>query len=202
MSNNLSDIELIFWDWDGCLCDSRPLIYQANMHILRHYDPSKVLSYEDWLAVSFPSAEDFIRSRGVSAPSAEINVLFSEGITLAKQNGFVAPLYEGARELLTLLTRRGVLNYIVSKHLKDHLQMDVLDHGVAEFFQDIIGKPSTGDIDKAEVMGLIQAEHQFPQSLYVGDMVHDIYVARQANIPIAVISHGYETREALEKENP
>jgi phosphoglycolate phosphatase len=202
--NVLSHIKLALFDWDGCLCDSRTMIWEANMFMLRHYQVPE-MSLLHWLKTTHDSAESFIRAQGVDASTEEIKDLLSQ--YLNDNRGGVrspSPLYPNVVELLDCLQQRTIPAFVISKHLEDHLIRDIENHGVSKYFKGVIGNPKVGTMDKAETMTVLCVTEgcNASEAFYIGDTVHDMHAAKVAGVYSVAISHGYDTRERLLQTGP
>ena len=49
---------------------------------------------------------------------------------------------------------------------------------------------------------IVENDLKVQETIFVGDMVHDIDAAKAVNIKIAVVTYGYDSKTKLEKENP
>ncbi len=196
--------KLALLDWDGTFCDSRESIYEINLVMAKHY--GKVMpSYKKWLSASHPGVEVCMRSIGVTEDRESVNAFFNQLLVELrdKEDVLQNPLYEGTRELLCRFAELGIPAIVISRHLHNHLVLDIEAHGLSHFFQRVIGEPKGVDLVKeaeirklCEEFGIAQ-----DQTFYLGDTVHDILAANKAGVIAAAITHGYDPRSRLEKES-
>ena len=192
---------LALLDWDGTFCDSRESIYEINLIMAKHYGKT-MPSYEDWLAIAHPGVEPCMRSLGVTEDRKAINAFFHKLLTEQRGRGFQNPLYPGTHNLLQCFEELGIPAIIISRHLHDHLVLDIEAHGLSKYFYRIIGEPEGADLIKKEVIRQICVEFGVGrrQAFYLGDTVHDMKAARHARVIAGAISHGYDPRARLQKK--
>jgi phosphoglycolate phosphatase len=188
-------------DWDGTLCDSRESIYEVNLTMAKHY--GKVMpDFEDWLSEAHPGVEACMKSIGVMDDRESINEFFHNLLTEQREKGLQNPLYEGTRELLRHFKKWDIPAFIISRHLHEHLVLDIEAHGLSGYFERIIGEPEGADLMKQNEIGKICAEFNVAlnKAFYLGDTVHDMLAARKAGVISVAITHGYDPRVRLENE--
>lgn len=195
-------------DWDGTFCDSRESIYEINRVMAEHYAQKMPLqplpSYEDWLQVSHPGVEACMRSLGVTDDRKDINDFFHHLLLEQRESGLRNPLYQGTKDLLCFLQERKIPAVIISRHLHEHLVLDIEDHGLSSYFEEIIGEPDDGELEKDVVMRYVCDELGVPygKAFYLGDTSHDMRLASKARVCAIAVSHGYDPVSELEKEKP
>lgn len=195
-------------DWDGTFCDSRRSIYEINRTMAKHYGQQMHLlplpSYEDWLLASHPGVEACMRSLGVTEDRASINAFFHQLLIEQREAGLQNPLYPDTKEVLEYFSARKVPIIVISRHLHDHLVMDITAHGLASFFYRIIGEPPDGNVQKDVVIEQACRAFNVPNrtTFYLGDTSHDMRLAHQAGVCALAVSHGYDPESELRKEEP
>ena len=194
--------KVAFLDWDGTFCDSRESIYEINLTMAKFYGVV-MPSYEDWLKSAHPGVEPCMRSIGVTEDRESINAFFHQLLTEQREKGFQNPLYPGTHELLQFFQDEKIPAVIISRHLHDHLVQDIEAHGLSSLFHTIIGEPVGQDLKKDAEMrricfGPLSVVRK--NTLYLGDTVHDMVLARKAGVVPVAVTHGYDPRERLEVE--
>lgn len=201
---NIGKPKIAFLDWDGTFCDSREPIYEINQTMAKHYGVV-MPSFEDWLMAAHPGVEPCMRSIGVTEDREAINAFFHDLLVAQRERGLQNPLYPGARELLSYFQEVGIPAVIISRHLHGHLILDIEAHGLAQYFHQIIGEPEGEDLRKDAVMREIcsgELSVVRKHTLYLGDTVHDMELARQAGVVPIAVTHGYDPRSRLEAAKP
>jgi phosphoglycolate phosphatase len=199
--------KIAFFDWDGTLCDSRESIYAINLYMAEQYGKAENLpSYEDWLQDSHPGVEDCMRFLGVQEDSLHIKQFFNRLLVEQREQGLRNPLYPGVYELLSWLKKQGIPMILISRHLHEHLLLDVEAHGLTHFFDHIIGEPKGEKLSKEVEIRRLCFSDQYSvvraHTFYLGDTVHDMVPAKQAGVVSIAVTHGYEPRHRLEEVAP
>lgn len=201
---NIGKPKVAFLDWDGTFCDSRESIYEINQTMAKRYGVV-MPSFEDWLMSAHPGVETCMRSIGVTEDREVINAFFHDLLVAQREKGLQNPLYPGAEELLAYLKEVGIPAVIISRHLHEHLVLDIKAHGLTQYFHQIIGEPEGEDLRKDAVIRemcfgelSVVRKHTF----YLGDTVHDMVPARKAGVVPIAVTHGYEPRSRLEAAKP
>lgn len=194
---------LALFDWDGTFCDSRSSIYDINLVMAKHYK-RPLPSYEEWLQSAHPGVEACMRAIGVTDSRNNINAFFHRLLVDQRERGFQNPLYPGTEALLQYFQQHGVPMVLISRHLHEHLKMDVKAHGLSSYFDEIVGEPATGNLHKDLAMNWICAEFDVPNhsAFYLGNTSHDMRFAKQAGVCPVGVAHGYDPVSELEKEAP
>lgn len=201
---NIRKPRIAFLDWDGTFCDSRESIYDINLTMAKHYGVV-MPSYEDWLKSAHPGVEPCMRSIGVTEDREVINAFFHDLLVAQREKGLQNPLYPGARELLAYFKDVGIPAVIISRHLHEHLVLDIKAHGLTQYFHQIIGEPGGEDLRKDVVMREVcfgQLSVVRKHTFYLGDTVHDMELARKAGVVPIAVTHGYDPRSRLEAAQP
>ncbi len=196
--------EIALLDWDGTFCDSRESIYQINLVMAKYY--GKVMpSYDEWLTAAHPGVEPCMRSLGVTEDREAINTFFHQLLVelRGKKDVLQNRLYKGTHELLSRFVELDIPAVIISRHLHEHLVLDIEAHGLSHFFLRVIGEPESVDLVKTNEIRQVCAEFNISleQAFYLGDTVHDMIAARQAGVIAVAITHGYDPRTRLENES-
>lgn len=189
----------ILFDWDGCLADTLEL----------------------WVDVCGAA----LANQGIRAPKAEIKKHYARGgVTrmfdirnteiwdkdvreIASAHIKNVALYEGAKELLEVLSKTKQLAIVTDAH-REVLIQNLEHHDLAKYFQTIITrddlkylKPHPEGIKKA--MAVLRAEPR--KTIMIGDSDKDIRAARNAGVDSILIhprSHDafYDLKELLRHE--
>lgn len=115
--------------------------------------------------------------------------------------------YEGVKELLEFLQKKGYLLAVVSSKSELFVKQ-ILEHfEMSEYFTEIVGSEMDGRrTKKTEVIEAalrrLGVQRKREQVLMVGDKEHDVIGAKEAGIPCVAVSYGYGTMEELENAKP
>lgn len=108
--------------------------------------------------------------------------------------------YPKIRSILSFLKKRKIKLIVLSAYLRRELIKEAKEYGVSDFVDKVYATVH----DKTKIIKKILTENKLKkeETVYVGDMVHDIEAAKHAGIKIVAVSYGYQSRSKLEKENP
>ncbi len=108
--------------------------------------------------------------------------------------------FPGMEDLLKKLYDKGINMIVYSSHPQKKLDKEMLDNNFTQYFKEVLGSVH----DKTECIKEILDRNNFNnfETLYVGDMVHDIETSKKAGIKMLAVSWGYDSKETLQKANP
>jgi phosphoglycolate phosphatase len=135
-------------------------------------------------------------------PKRRVPALISRGTSLMRANITRLQLIPGMPEVLMEL-RRHVRSFgILTSNATSNVDLFLKSHGLREQF-DFISSTSklTG---KAKHLRAIQKTFSLrPEDLlYIGDELRDVKASQKANVPIAAVSWGFNSRESLAAAAP
>ncbi len=181
---------VIFFDWDGTLCDSMNLCIQENRSALLQMglpdQPDDVLrrcngpTYAECLPIIGVPAErmaEYCRTR------------LACSLVLAPK---VNRLYPGAKELLTALSAKATL-CIVSNGTREYLTLCQQVFGVEGMFHRVAH--SRPDRTKTQNLAALIAELQPEKAVMVGDRIGDIRAGIDNGLPTIAAAFGYGSDE-------
>ena len=193
----------VFFDWDGTLVDSLPLLFAAHNHVRGE------LGYPLWTreeyakAIVYSTRELYPKLYGDRAQEAQ-DKLYS----YIKENHIKEmKILEGAPEVVEYLTRHDVPIGIVSNKRHDVLQAEVEHLGWHGHFGVYQGA-GVAKLDKPSGEPLLHALRQHKSGLgigdiiYVGDTESDLSCAKEAGCPCIFIRHGNGHEELISRYKP
>lgn len=196
-------IDLIIFDLDGTLVDSRQDIANAVNYTLKEVG-LKMRSLSEISSFIGTGVEDLIRR---SLDGNQIN-LFEKGLSTFLdyyKNHYLETtcLYPGVREILEYFNNKR--KAIVTNRRHETAVLTLRKLGIYDYFEDIIGgdnigcmKPSSCPLDKA-----MQELHMDEEkTMIVGDMHIDILAGRKAGITTCAVTYGIGRREDILKAEP
>jgi len=185
-------IRQVIFDWSGTLCDDRDLTLAATNATLVHFD-SEPVDEQTYRRDFMLPIERFYRPRIGEVPREEIDQVFFEYYrTLALQS----ELFLNAELLTKLLNWRGLRLGIVSTMASDILETLLQKHRLREQFAFVRGDAA----DKIPVLQAIADENSAissDETLYIGDMVHDVTAAKAAGMIAGAALYGYSDGDEL-----
>lgn len=184
------------FDWSGTIVDDLALVVDATNHVMRTYQKPEFdresfkssfsLPYREWYQEVLPKVD-----------IDEIEEHFRHGFEISESS---VPVLSYAREFLELLSNQGKKLFVcTSMGSKDFIQQ-AEDHGLMQYFE----KTYSGVLDKRELIKEIISTHNLErdETIFVGDMIHDIDTAHHGGISSLAVLTGYNSREELEGVEP
>lgn len=183
-------------DWSGTVVDDLDAVFRATNHVLRRYEVP-ILSRDEFRErFSLPWIY-FYRKWLPQIPEEGLDAVFWE-VMLAEQEGI--QLLPHAVELLEYAQRTHHPIFICSTVDPKSFwgQSDRL--GVSPFLK----KAYVGIADKREVIHRILEENQLDpaETLFVGDMVHDVETAHHGGIGSCAVLTGFDPAPKLATAKP
>ena len=197
--------QLILFDLDGTLTDSKPGIVNSILYALekmgiREEDQSRLESF-----IGPPLLETFRVSYGLAEEEAVRAVEYYREYFRAK-GMFENSLYPGISQLLAALQQERKKMAIApskptvfAKHIVRHFAID-------GYFELVAGSHLDNTRgEKGEIINFVLEQFPFcPKSacVMIGDRKHDIIGARLSGIDSIGVTYGYGSAEELRLENP
>ncbi len=177
---------VIFFDWDGTLCDSLQLCIEENRNTLRLLglpdQPDDVLRQ-----CNGPTFEEAAPIIGVPTDRMEEYCRIRLGCALELVTK-VNRLFPGARELLLALREHADL-CIVSNGTEAYLTRCMQHFGLDGVFRRMVW--SRPDRTKTQNLAALIAELQPEKAVMVGDRIGDIRAGKDNGLPTIAAAFGY-----------
>ena len=189
-------IRNIIFDWSGTLVDDLPAVWTATNHVLTQAGlPEMTLDqFRAEFCLPFTS---FYERHTPHVPMAQLEQWF-HGRFREVQDA-VEPLPH-AREFLEFCRERGIRTFVLSTVHRDHFAVQSARTG----FESLLGRPYVEILDKRQkIHGLLDENSLLPaETIFIGDMEHDIETARHGNIGSCAVLTGYNRYEQLRAAGP
>jgi len=196
----------IIFDLDGTLVDSVPdLAGSLNTLLADAFGLPElpIAEVRNMIGAGVPKLiERGLKAHGADHDAARIEALLPKfmEIYLARATQDTA-LFPGAAEILKAYSEAGVKLGLCTNKPTDVSEQILRDLGVREWFGSVIGgtsgyakKPDPEPMMVCmEELGVIAA-----RTVFVGDSIADVETARNANLPVIVMSYGYTPIPAAE----
>ncbi|HWQ43144.1 MAG TPA: HAD hydrolase-like protein [Desulfosporosinus sp.] len=198
--------DVLFWDLDGTLIDSKEGISLSVQYALKRLDyPVPKVDELDWI-IGPPLKESF---RILLQTTDE--VLLNRAIAIYRERYEEIGLYEnivypGIPELLSQLKEKGCRHLLVTSKPRVFAKR-ILEHFLLEpYFSVIMGSELNGtfvekDVLIAEVLKKVPAD-LVSKTVMIGDRWYDVHGARANNIDVISVGYGYGTAEELRVAAP
>jgi len=177
---------VIFFDWDGTLCDSMQLCIEENRNTLRILglpdQPDEILRQ-----CNGPTFEEAAPMIGIPADRMEeyCRVRLACALELVEK---VNRLFPGAKELLAALAPHAEL-CIVSNGTEAYLKRCLKHFGLEDVFRLVVW--CHPDRTKTQNLALAIAELQPGRAVMVGDRLGDIRAGKANGLPTIAAAFGY-----------
>jgi HAD superfamily hydrolase (TIGR01549 family) len=189
-------IRNIIFDWSGTLVDDLPAVWKATNFVLAKADRPE-MSLEEFRAEFSLPFTNFYDRHTPHVPLPELEEWFHASFRQAQDSVCELP---HAREFLEFCRAKKLRTFLLSTVHSEHFAAQCRVTGFDVFFD----KPYTDIFDKREKIHEILAENHLKpdETLFIGDMQHDIETARHGGIHSCAVLTGYNTLEQLREAKP
>ncbi|XZT79647.1 HAD family hydrolase [Acinetobacter baumannii] len=198
MEKSLKEYQAIIFDMDGTLVDSfsfflGALNQLAKKHKFKSVELHEVEQYKHL------SPKEIMKEMNVSR--WKLPWIAKDFIRLMKERDEEIHLFEGMRDHLIELHKRGYTLAIITSNSKENCQ-NVLGKELCELFSHIDGGSSIFGKAKRikRVLNILDVSKN--QAIYVGDQTTDGEAAHEAGIDFAAVGWGYTSAEKLKTIQP
>ena len=201
-SLNAPQFDVIIFDLDGTLVDSAPELSDAVNATLAELgfegvDPERV---KTWIGHGvrelMAQALAFVPGAGACKLEAVMPVFSRHYRAHCGQN---SRLYPGVMETLDALAHRGVPMALISNKESAYAKTVLRVHGLDRYLHPVVfgDSLSVRKPDPQTVQAVLQPLRLMPsRALFVGDSEIDVETARNANVPVWLVSYGYRRNTA------
>lgn len=192
----LTVIRNIIFDWSGTLVDDLPAVWEATNHVLVRADRPP-MTLEQFRAEFCLPFTIFYNKFVPHIPLPQLESWFHGRFRQVQDTVVALP---HAREFLEFCRARKIRTFLLSTVAKDHFEIQQRASGFGEF----LDRPYLGVWDKRQKIHEILHDNKLraDETLFVGDMQHDIETARHGGVYSCAVLTGYNTLEALRAAQP
>ncbi len=188
-------IKNIIFDWSGVILNDIDQAWGAMNYIFKHYNV-KEMDTEEFKQKFFLPYMDFYEKYVPNITREELAPLFKKGIETAPK----LIIYSGIKETLDKLKEKQIKMFVQSTHPQEEILKESKEGNIENYFEEIYGSLNN---KKESIKEILNKNNLNPdETIFVGDMVHDIDTAKSASLKIAVVTYGYDSKEKLEKYDP
>jgi phosphoglycolate phosphatase-like HAD superfamily hydrolase/ADP-ribose pyrophosphatase YjhB (NUDIX family) len=189
-------IRNIIFDWSGTLVDDLPAVWKATNFVLAQADRPE-MSLEEFRAEFSLPFTNFYHRHTPHVPLPQLEDWFHSHYREIQDSVAELPY---ARDFLAFCRARRLRTFVLSTIHHDHFLIQSRVTG----FDAFLDRPYTDVLDKREKIHEILAENQLvpDETLFIGDMQHDIETARHGGIHSCAVLTGYNTLEQLREVKP
>ena len=189
-------IRNIIFDWSGTLVDDLPAVLKASNYVLTQAGRPE-MSLEQFRAEFSLPFTKFYDRHTPHVPMAQLEDWFHGSFKQAQSSVVELP---HAREFLEFCRARQLRTFLLSTVHADHFRVQC---GVTGF-DAYLDRPYTDVWDKRKKIHEILAENKLKpaETLFIGDMEHDIETAQHGGIHSCGVLTGYNTLAQLQAAKP
>jgi phosphoglycolate phosphatase-like HAD superfamily hydrolase/ADP-ribose pyrophosphatase YjhB (NUDIX family) len=189
-------IRNIIFDWSGTLVDDLPAVWKATNFVLSRADRPE-MSLEEFRAEFSLPFTNFYHRHTPHVPLPQLEDWFHSHYREIQDSVAELPY---ARDFLQFCRDRRLRTFVLSTIHHDHFLIQSRVTG----FDAFLDRPYTDVLDKRRKIHDILAENQLvpEETLFIGDMQHDIETARHGGIHSCAVLTGYNTLEQLREAKP
>jgi phosphoglycolate phosphatase len=189
-------IRNIIFDWSGTLVDDLPAVLKASNFVLTQAG-KPAMSLEQFRAEFSLPFKKFYDRHTPEVPLEKLETWFHAEFKRAQTSVIALP---HAREFLEFCRRHKIRTFLLSSVHDDHFKIQCEVTGFGEFLE----RPYVGVWDKREkIHGILAENNLLPdETVFIGDMEHDIETARHGGVHSCAVLTGYNTLLQLRNARP
>jgi len=189
-------IRNIIFDWSGTLVDDLPAVWAATNYVLTQAQRPE-MSLEQFRAEFCLPFTIFYDRHTPHVPLPQLEHWFHSRFRQVQDSVGALPY---ARQFLEFCRARHLRTFLLSTVSREHFDVQVAATGFGPF----LDKPYLNVWDKRQKIHEILEENGLApeETLFVGDMQHDIETARHGGIHSCAVLTGYNTLEQLRAAEP
>ncbi len=183
--------EMVIFDLDGTLWDTKEITHQTANAILKKYDSEKEISMD---IIEMTMGFSFSETAEMYMPFFEKEKrekVLKQMLTLNTKilSKFGGKLYEGLEETLYTLKKYYKIA-IVSNCAEGYIEAFLESSNLNEYFVDYIAA-SEYKITKSEAIKMVIEQNNIKSAVYVGDTYRDLVAAKHLNIDFIQAKYGF-----------
>jgi phosphoglycolate phosphatase-like HAD superfamily hydrolase/8-oxo-dGTP pyrophosphatase MutT (NUDIX family) len=189
-------IRNIVFDWSGTLMDDLPAVWEASNRVFREAGVPELTLEQFREEFSLPFTEFYDRFVP-HIPLPQLEIWFHSHFKTIPQTGSEIP---HARDFLAFCQRKKLRCFILSSVRRDHFDSQAKQAGFEPYFDRVYVEV----MDKRQKILDVLAENGLDreETLFVGDMQHDIDAARQGGVHSCAVLTGYNRLDQLRASEP
>ena len=189
-------IKNIIFDWSGTLVNDFPPVLAATNEIFARYGKPLMTEQEFREKFCLPFTEFYAKNLP-EASMVELDHYYHSSFKLLQEG---IPLLPHAKETLEYCRAQGMKIFLLSSIHAEHFAVQAERLGISGYFT----KAYVQVIDKRKVIHSLLAEFDLEpgETIFVGDMEHDIATAKHGGIMSCGVLTGYNTLTMLQAAEP
>ena len=189
-------IRNVIFDWSGTLVDDLPAVWEATNYVLTQAQRSE-MTLEQFRAEFCLPFTIFYDRHVPHVPLPQLEEWFHSRFRQVEESVCALP---HAREFLEFCRAQKLRTFLLSTVHRDHFDVQAAVTGFAPY----LDKPYLNVWDKRKKIHDILEENGLApdETLFIGDMQHDIETARHGGIHSCAVLTGYNTLDQLRAAQP
>lgn len=188
----------VFWDWNGTIIDDLEINFSVINTLLRDRKRDTISLTQYRQAFTFPIKEFYGRV-GLPINNEEYEKLVSDYWALFKSKSKDIPLMMGVLEVLNMLEKNQIKQYVLSASNKKMVLDQISVYGIRHLFEDVIAPQDGYALGKIELAKQWMSKQSIPVSniIMIGDTLHDFETAEAIGIDCALVDMGHQDLKSL-----
>lgn len=189
-----------FWDWNGTIIDDLKINFSVINTLLsnRNKDTISLTQYRE--AFTFPIKEFYGRV-GLPINNEEYEKLVSDYWALYRSKSKDIPLMMGVLEVLNMLEKNQIKQYVLSASDKKMVLDQMSVYGIRHLFEDVIAPQDGYALGKIELAKQWMSKQNISpfDVIMIGDTLHDYETAEAIGIDCALIDKGHQDLQIVKQ---
>jgi phosphoglycolate phosphatase len=189
-------IRNILFDWSGTLVDDLPAVWQATNYVFRRAELPEMTLAQFRAEFSLPFRHFYDRFTP-NLPIPQLEEWFHSHFLEVQDSVVELP---HARSFLEFCRAQALRTFVLSTVRQDHFARQSSRCG----FDQLLGRAYLAVHDKREKIGEILKENSLApaETLFIGDMQHDVETARHGGVWSCAVLTGYNRLDQLRASQP
>lgn len=198
----MRDFDLVVWDWDGTLADSTGMITRAVVKAAEQVGLS--IAPEKATSIIGLGLRESIYTLFGDLPPEQAQALAKHYNANYYAEEHAIPLFEGAKETIVELHRRGIKVAVATGKGRRGLNLALDRSGLTNYFHgtrtvdECFSKPHPQMLEELMEMFMVAPE----RTLMIGDTGFDLQMAQNAGVPAVAVAYGAHAHDKLLSYNP
>ncbi|TCJ01325.1 HAD-IA family hydrolase [Cytobacillus praedii] len=191
-------MKYVIFDFDGTIADSKIVFISAWNKIAEkyHFEKMKLTELENIKKLTIKE-----RCKMLNFPMYKLPIIIPQLYKFYRQSINDLELFDGIKDVLTELNKKGVNTAIISSNSEENIQL-FLKRNKIESVKEIICSSHIFGKDKLLSRFLKLKQLDADEVIYVGDEQRDIIACKKTGIKIIWVEWGYDSIEVVQAEEP
>ncbi|MDM5232698.1 HAD hydrolase-like protein [Lysinibacillus pakistanensis] len=191
-------MKYIIFDFDGTLADSTAVFASAWNTLAQKYK-FKGIEFKEIESLKKLSMAE--RSKLFDFPMYKLPMILPQFYRLYRQSLNEVHLYEGIKDVLTEIDKKGYKILIISSNSQENI-LEFLKMNGIQCVSNVLCSNRIFGKDKVLKKFLKDSSSTASDVLYIGDEQRDIVACKKVGVPIIWVSWGYDSIEVIQQEEP